>query len=211
MTVSTAPRNHFTQAAVSQLNPMAIARHLPLAILLAALPALAGSAPGIKNFDRVDQRVYRGGQPTDEGFAYLSKLGVKTIVDLREAGSRSRAEEAFVTAAGMKYINVPMSGLTPPSDAEISRLLTILEDPATGSVFVHCWRGADRTGAVIAAYHIDHDHWDNARALRDAKEHKMSSFQLPRQAYIKGFHARTPDSTATIAGNTTAETAGASN
>jgi protein tyrosine/serine phosphatase len=180
---------------------MSIARRLPLAFLLLSLSAFAASAPGIKNFDQVDSHVYRGGQPTDQGFGYLAKLGVKTIVDLREAGSRSKAEEAFVTAAGMKYVNVPMSGLTPPTDAEITRLLRILEDPAAGAVFVHCWRGADRTGAVIAAYHIDHDHWDNARALSDARTHKMSSFQLPRQSYIRSFRARTADPKTTIAGD----------
>src|ERR1051326_2808283 len=37
------------------------------------------AAPGIKNFDRVDARVYRGGPPTEEGFRYLSQLGVKMI------------------------------------------------------------------------------------------------------------------------------------
>jgi protein tyrosine phosphatase (PTP) superfamily phosphohydrolase (DUF442 family) len=159
-------------------------------LLFFSLPAFAGPNPGIKNFAQVDDHVYRGGQPTEKGFQYLATLGVKTIIDLRESGERSRAEERLVTAAGMHYINVPMSGLTAPSDAEITKILDILEDAAGGPVFVHCMRGADRTGAVIAAYHIDHDQWDNARALRDAKAHSMSSFQLPRQHYIRDFRPR---------------------
>jgi len=155
------------------------------------LPVFAGSAPGIKNFDKVDAHVYRGAQPTTEGLNYLAKLGVKTIVDLREAGDRAKAEERTVTGDGMTYVNVPMTGLTPPTEAEITRLLAMLEDTTTGPVFVHCWRGADRTGAVIAAYHIDHDRWDSDRALRDAKAHSMSFFQLPRQNFIKSFQPRT--------------------
>ena len=175
---------------------MSFARRLPAAFLLFGLPVFAGSTPGIDNFDQLDAHVYRGGQPTTEGFHYLAKLGVKTIIDLREADSRSTAEELVVTGAGMKYVNVPMTGLTPPTGAEITRILDILEGPASGPVFVHCRRGADRTGAVIAAYHIEHDHWDNARALEDAKAHKMSFFQFPRQQYIRNFRPRTVDAKA---------------
>jgi protein tyrosine/serine phosphatase len=61
---------------------------------------------------------------------------------------------------------------------------------ATGPVFVHCKRGADRTGAVIAAYQIDFLKWDNARAYQYAKLHGIGRFQVPRQDYIKAFQAR---------------------
>jgi protein tyrosine phosphatase (PTP) superfamily phosphohydrolase (DUF442 family) len=148
------------------------------------------SAPGIENFHQVDAHVYRGAQPTEEGIQYLAKVGVKTVIDLRQADGRSRKEERMVTAAGMKYINIPMSGLTPPTPAEIGKILDILENDPTGAVFVHCKRGADRTGAVIASYRIDHDGWDSSRALSEAMADGMSFFQLPRQNYIRGFQAR---------------------
>lgn len=170
-------------------SPLAVCRR-HLIWLTFTLPALAQTpTDGIKNFFQVDQHVYRGGQPTQEGFDFLSKLGVRTIVDLREADGRSKTEEQAVTARGMKYINVPMTGLTPPSEQEITKILAILEDQSTGAVFVHCKRGADRTGAVIAAYRIDHDGWDNGRALREAMDRGMSFFQLPRQSYIRHFQA----------------------
>src|SRR5262245_16100584 len=157
-----------------------------------ALPAFAGSsAPGIKNFYQVDEHVYRGGQPTEEGFRYLASIGVKTIIDLREAGGRSAEEERLVKSRGMKYVNVPMTGLTPPTVKEISRILGLLKDPNSGAVFVHCRRGADRTGAVIASYRIDHDHWDNSRALKEAMARGMGFFQFPRQNYIRSFQPRT--------------------
>lgn len=166
------------------------------AMLFAASSLFAGSAPGIKNFDQVDAHVYRGGQPTEEGFKYLAKKGVKVVIDLREADSRSKEEARVVTAAGMKYINVPMTGLTPPTIAETVKILDILEDNNAGPVFVHCKHGADRTGAVIAAYHIEHDKWDNSRALSDAKAHSMSPFQFPRQSYIRSFRGRVIDAAA---------------
>jgi protein-tyrosine phosphatase len=120
----------------------------------------------------------------------LAQIGVKTVIDLREADARSKKEERVVAAAGMQYVSVPMTGLTPPTEAEITRILGILEDENTGAVFVHCQRGADRTGAIIASYRIDHDGWDNAQALREAKALGMSFFQLPRQSFIRTFQRR---------------------
>jgi protein-tyrosine phosphatase len=163
------------------------------AMVLAVAPMFAGPVPGIHNFDKVSENVLRGGQPTEDGFRYLAGIGVKTVIDLQEADDRSAWEQRTVTSAGMKYVNVPMTGLTPPSQAEITRILAILEDSTAGPVFVHCHRGADRTGAVIAAYHIDHDQWDNARALSDAKRHAMSPFQHPRMRFIKSFRPRPTD------------------
>ena len=112
-------------------------------------------------------------------------------LNLRGVGEGRRDEESVVTASGMKYINVPMTGLTPPTEAEITNILGILEDGTTGPVFVHCQRGADRTGAVIASYRIEHDGWDNARALKEAMANGMSFFQFPRQSFIRNFQART--------------------
>ena len=158
---------------------------------LFTLPAFAGSTvPGIHNFYQVDSRVYRGAQPTSEGLSYLAKIGVKTVLDLREPGVRSRHEEHVVTSLGMHYVNVPMGALAPPTEDQISKILALLEDSKSGAVFVHCRRGADRTGAVIGAYRIDFDHWDNATALQEAIADGMSFFQLPRQTYIRSFRPR---------------------
>jgi len=166
-----------------------------------SLSALASpSAPAIRNFHEVDPHVYRGGQPTTGGFHYLARLGVKTVVDLRQSGERSSQEAALVDALGMHYVNVPMSGLTPPTEEQITQILALLENRSTGAVFVHCLRGADRTGTVIAAYRIDYDHWDNARALHEARELGMAFFQLPRQHYIRTFQPLTAPERAETAG-----------
>src|SRR5579864_573650 len=104
-------------------------RHSSIIVFAFILPAFAGSSTqGIRNFQQVNPHVYRGAQPTSEGFAYLAKIGVKTVIDLREPGERSQSEERAVTAAGMKYVNVPMTGLTPPTESEITKILGILED-----------------------------------------------------------------------------------
>lgn len=170
--------------------PLLSSSRKTILFLVLALPVFGeSSVPGIKNFHQVDQNVYRGAQPTVDGFKYLANIGVKTVLNLREADQRSKAEETIVTSVGMKYINVPMTGVEAPTDAQITRVLGLLEGNG-GAVFVHCKRGADRTGVVIASYRIDHDGWDNAHALSEAKSRGMAFFQFPRMNYIRTFHPR---------------------
>jgi tyrosine-protein phosphatase SIW14 len=170
--------------------------------LVAAGAGVGGieSAPrGLPNFRQVNDHVFRGGQPSSEGFSRLSRLGVKTVVDLREPGDRSRSEEKIVKAAGMQYVSVPMRGMETPSDANISKVLSLLEDASAEPVFVHCLRGADRTGAVIACYRINHDHWDNQKALAEARSDGMSFFERAIQHYVLRYQPPAAPSMTTIA------------
>jgi len=66
-----------------------------------------------------------------------------------------------------------------------------LNDAASGPVFVHCKRGADRTGTVIALYRMVHDGWDSKRALSEAKSYGMSLFQHAMQHYVTDYKPAT--------------------
>src|SRR3979409_1127494 len=102
-------------------------------------------------------------RPMKAGRAWPS-LGVKTVIDLRlEDEHPTRLEAQAVQAVGMRYVNIPMHGVVAPSDDQIAKVLALLD--ADSPVFVHCKRGADRTGAVIACYRMAHDRWDSRRAL----------------------------------------------
>ncbi|MGD0616662.1 MAG: tyrosine-protein phosphatase [Bryobacteraceae bacterium] len=174
------------------------------ASLLVAFSAFGASAaslplPGVVNFQKVDDQVYRGAQPTDVGFASLAHLGIKTVVDLRSIGEHSQADEQrLVEAAGMHYVSVPMKGMTSPSSDDVAKVLAMFNDSADGPVFVHCRRGADRTGAVIACYRIGHDHWDNKQALSEARALGMSWYQRALQNFVLHFQATPVLASATI-------------
>jgi tyrosine-protein phosphatase SIW14 len=132
----------------------------------------------LPNFQKVDDDVYRGAQPTYSGFRDLAERGIKTIVDLRDIGEHSQAgEQKVVTGLGMRYFSIPMQGMSTPKDQQIAAVLALLKDVSSGPVFVHCKRGADRTGTVIAVYRIFHDGWNSRRALAEAKSYGMSVFQ----------------------------------
>jgi len=163
---------------------------LIVALGLASAAFAAPSVDGVGNFQKVDDHVYRGAQPTREGFTNLSKLGIQTVIDLREPGDRSSTERKWVTGAGMRYISVPMYGMATPSNESVLKVLGFLEDHSTGPVFVHCKRGADRTGGVIACYRVEHDHWENGRALAEARSMGMSWFQTAIQSYVRKYQPR---------------------
>jgi tyrosine-protein phosphatase SIW14 len=164
-------------------------RYLSVFLLpIAVHPAWASDATvrGIPNFHQVNDHVYRGGQPSDEAWAGLAQLGVKTVIDLRlEDEHPTKLEAQAVQAAGMRYINIPMHGVVAPSDEQVASLLALLDSDSP--VFIHCKRGADRTGAVIACYRMAHDRWDNQRALKEAKSYGMSWLQFGIKNYVMNF------------------------
>src|SRR5579872_3426147 len=81
-------------------------------LTLASASAWASSQnENLPNFQKVDDHVYRGAQPTDSGFKDLAQLGIKTVVDLRDIGEHSQAgEQKVVTDLGMRYVSIPMHG-----------------------------------------------------------------------------------------------------
>lgn len=169
-------------------------RVLPLLLAFAPLwagTAVHGDAPGVHNYYQVDDHVYRGAQPTPEGFKSLAKIGVRTIIDLRTGKELRRDEQHIVEKEGMHYVHVPLSGMAAPSDQQIATVFAVLNDPTAWPVFVHCRRGADRTGTVIACYRIAHDHWDNHKALSEARERGMSWIEHAMQQYVLHFQAPT--------------------
>jgi protein tyrosine/serine phosphatase len=109
------------------------------------------------------------------------------VVDLRRTDEHSTAEEAkAVEAAGMKYINIPMKGVVAPTEAQITQAMTLLLN-SPDPIFVHCKRGSDRTGTVIACYRMYHDKWNNKQALSEAKSLGMSWTQFGLKGYIKSY------------------------
>jgi tyrosine-protein phosphatase SIW14 len=161
---------------------------LLLALAVVSVPAFAQPA-GVPNYHKVDDQVHRGAQPSNEGFQNLAKLGIKTVIDLREADGRSQAEKKVVEAAGMQYVNIPLRGMEAPSAEKVAKVLGYFVDTKSGPVFVHCRRGADRTGTVIACYRITHDHWDNKKALAEARANGMSWIERAMQHYVLAFSA----------------------
>jgi tyrosine-protein phosphatase SIW14 len=164
-------------------------RNSIFSLALLAIPAFSANLQiaGAPNFHQVNDQIYRGGQPSNEAWPALAKLGVKTVIDLRRKNEHATdAEARTVEAAGMRYVNVPMNGIVAPTNEQILKVLGMLE---SGPVFVHCRRGADRTGTVVACYRMRHDGWDNQRAFREAKSLGLSWMEFGMKQYILAYRA----------------------
>src|SRR5260370_23432267 len=95
---------------------------------LTVASAFAGSeTSNVPNFQKVDDHVYRGGQAGNDGFKDLARLGIKTVVDLRQIGEHSQAdEERVVTGLGMRYVRDHHRGMTTPMDDQVHNVLALL-------------------------------------------------------------------------------------
>ena len=150
----------------------------------------------LRNFQRVNPRLFRGGQPRGQGMAKLTDLGVRTIVDLRGRGRISQAEETQARALGIRYHRIPLGHLWGPSATAIDHILGILAEPENWPVYVHCRRGCDRTGTVIACYRIANESWTAERAIAEALEMGMQGTEFLKRAFIRRFYrARQGDNT----------------
>ena len=172
-------------------------------VLLAAMAALTlvisaqenKTNENLPNFHQVSENLYRGAQPHRGGLKKLSELGIKTIINLRGASEETRNEQVEAEASGMRYFNIPMSGLGRPSDDQVERALSIIDARENWPVFVHCQRGADRTGVVIAVYRMMREQWTEQQAIDEAKRFGLATIQFRKKGYISDYHKRHSDAT----------------
>ena len=110
--------------------------------------------PGVKNLAKISDALYRGAQPTAEGFRELKKLGVRTVVNLRSFHS----DRDELKGTGLRYAHI-YSQAWDPDDEDVLAFLKIVADPANQPIFVHCMHGADRTGWFVAFYRVVEQGW----------------------------------------------------
>jgi tyrosine-protein phosphatase SIW14 len=144
----------------------------------------------IGNFGKMDDRLYRGAQPVKEDYASLAALGVKTVVDLRN--DPTDYEKPAVEALGMKYVNIPMSGWKYANDQDVEKFMSIMNDPESGVVYVHCKAGKHRTGLVGAVYRFHKYGWDYDQAYKEMKKFDYTSWPVHFniKSYVKDYSER---------------------
>jgi len=117
---------------------------------------------GVPNFHKVSEGLYRGAQPSGAGMENLAKMGIKTIVNLRDFHS-DREEMGTLT---LEYENIETEA-DDPKDEQVIRFLQIVGNKERGPFFVHCQHGADRTGMMCAAYRIAVQGWSKEEAIKE--------------------------------------------
>jgi protein tyrosine phosphatase (PTP) superfamily phosphohydrolase (DUF442 family) len=118
--------------------------------------------PGVPNLHKVSDDLYRGAQPSAEGMEQLKKLGVRTVVNLRSLHS----DRDEIADTGLGYEHIRMETWNPETE-DVVRFLKIITDSNCTPVFVHCQRGADRTGMMCAVYRIAVQGWSGGEAMEE--------------------------------------------
>src|SRR5215831_18004293 len=115
---------------------------------------------GVSDVGKLNDFLYRGSQPNEQGIEELKKLGVTTIIDLRgERQGAVRSERKRAEALGMRFVNIKASGWSPPKDEELVAFFSLVQAQPRETIYVHCWLGNDRTGVFLASYRIAFEHW----------------------------------------------------
>ena len=112
----------------------------------------------LENCYQVDKKLFRCGQPDQKAFDLLKAGGINEVLNLRQYHSDERYQTDGVTLHRLKWATGKVT------EQDIIDALSIINQ-AKGSLMVHCWHGADRTGTVIAAYRIVFQDWSKQQAI----------------------------------------------
>jgi tyrosine-protein phosphatase SIW14 len=147
---------------------------------------------GLPNGGRISDSLFRGAQPRAEGIKELKSLGITTIVDLRgEDPDKISWERQQAESVGIRFVSIPVSGWSPPSNDQVAQFLKIFRDNPKEKVFVHCRFGDDRTGVFVAAYRMAYNGWPAQQAMNEMYFFGFNGFWHPSmKSFIRDFPAR---------------------
>lgn len=126
-------------------------------------------AGGLKNVACLTTGLFRGAQPTADGYRRLKQMGIKTVVSFR-CFTDTRDE---VEAAGLDYVMIPIYasiGSSPPTDQQLRTFFDTILDPDKQPVYIHCKHGKDRTGMMAALFRIERQGWTIKEATAEMQE-----------------------------------------
>ena len=135
---------------------------------------------GVENFAKVSPALWRGAQPSAEGFRNLEAAGAKTVVSLRD----QRDDWPLLAGTKLKYLRIPEHAWD-PDEAQLVLLLRIIEDPKNWPAFVHCAEGRDRTGYSVATYRLVVENWSVDDALHEMFDFRFNSIWFRNPVFLR--------------------------
>jgi protein tyrosine phosphatase (PTP) superfamily phosphohydrolase (DUF442 family) len=167
---------------------------ISLGLCLLLLAALAPRAPaqvsGIARFAVIDEGLSRGARPSAEAISDLRRHGYRTVVSF----VHDPAEGDRVRAAGMQYVEIPMSatlfGAAAPTDRDLERFFGVVLDSTARPVFMHCVHGKDRTGAMAAIYRIEVSGWTSAQAIAEMDRMGFNGMYRTLHRFVRSYVPR---------------------
>lgn len=106
--------------------------------------------PSVTKYNRLRPNIATAGPLKDGAIGELRSLGFSTILDLRCSDEGADVEKRLVEAAGLRYLNIPVTNII-PSDEQVAEFARIVEDRINFPLLVHCG-SANRVGAMWVLY-----------------------------------------------------------
>lgn len=120
-----------------------------------------------KNRHRVGEKMYRSAQPSPSDVRKLSKMGIKTIINLRGASNTGgyRLEKEACAQYGIDFVDFKIYSRDGPKQEDALRLGEFFEGIKYPAL-LHCKSGADRASLMSALYLFVHE----GKSLDEATE-----------------------------------------
>lgn len=152
---------------------------------------------GVPNLAAVDDNLWRGGAPTEQGLRRLADHDVGTIVDLRAEKDIER-DLSLYRRFGLELVRIPMRDGQAPLPEQVDEFLEVMRR-ADQRVFVHCGAGVGRTGTMAASYLVETGRADTTEALaRNLSVGPPSLEQLSFVAELSGSGVDRPSAAITL-------------
>ncbi len=164
----------------------------------------------------VPGKIYRSGQPHDDDFRRIAKTyDIKTIICLSEDGHEESEVKKAAEEFGINILGIKMSQIAIPDRRQVDFIMKVLTGTPTeykdyeamlgewfspvktpgvlpGPYLIHCARGKDRTGYVIALYRMCFQGWPRERAAAEMKDNYHFFFMYPVPKFLKALREIEP-------------------
>lgn len=161
-----------------------------------APPALHGDSmllrpriTDIPNFERVTDRLLRGGQPSAAGIKWLADYGVRTAVDLRGADRANQwAPPDTAHWRSIRRYNIEIEDFGEPTHEQVAFFVRLLDEPDNVPLFISCKAGIGRTGTMVACWRVSQGESVES-ALRKERLYGADGGGLRQENFVRRFAA----------------------
>jgi len=129
---------------------------------------------GVPNFGKLNDNIWRSGQPSAEGYKALAGQGLKTVVNLRKEfpGDKDLLPE------GVKYVYIPITDEHAPTPEQAKQFLEVASNPDNWPLLVHCHGGEGRAGVMAALVRRSLDGWDFDKTMKETGNYRVKHMGL---------------------------------
>lgn len=125
-----------------------------------------GKSTYFQNLHRINDSIFRSEQPTKMGIKEIEKLGVQSVLSVRNI----KSDRSIRRKSSLKFYKKTINAWTMTEDELIEALKLLIQSEKP--VLIHCVHGSDRTGTVVAAYRIIFESWSKEKAIQEMLEPK---------------------------------------